>query len=66
MIKKYLRSGVMENGVAVKTEEGSPQVVHHREEIFPRCWQISILTSLTRNSTKEECHAFAMQTISCC
>ncbi len=25
MIKKYLRSGVMENGVAVKTEEGSPQ-----------------------------------------
>ena len=25
MIKRYLRSGVMENGVVVKTEEGSPQ-----------------------------------------
>ena len=25
MIKRYLKSGVMENGVAVKTEEGSPQ-----------------------------------------
>ena len=25
LIKKYLRSGVMENGVCVKTEEGSPQ-----------------------------------------
>ena len=25
MIKRYLRSGVMENGVIVKTEEGSPQ-----------------------------------------
>ena len=25
MIKRYLKSGVMENGVVVKTEEGSPQ-----------------------------------------
>lgn len=25
LIKKYLKSGVMENGVVVKTEEGSPQ-----------------------------------------
>ena len=25
MIRRYLRSGVMENGVVVKTEEGSPQ-----------------------------------------
>ena len=25
MVKRYLKSGVMENGVAVKTEEGSPQ-----------------------------------------
>ena len=25
LIKKYLKSGVMENGVCVKTEEGSPQ-----------------------------------------
>ena len=25
MIKRYLRSGVMENGVVIKTEEGSPQ-----------------------------------------
>ena len=25
MIKRYLRSGVMENGVVVETEEGSPQ-----------------------------------------
>ena len=32
MIKRYLKSGVMENGVVVKTEEGSPQ-----EEISPRC-----------------------------
>lgn len=25
LIKKYLKSGVMENGVICKTEEGSPQ-----------------------------------------
>ena len=25
MIKRYLKSGVMENGVVVRTEEGSPQ-----------------------------------------
>ena len=25
LIKKYLKTGVMENGVCVKTEEGSPQ-----------------------------------------
>ena len=25
MVKRYLRSGVMENGVVIDTEEGSPQ-----------------------------------------
>ena len=25
MIKRYLKSGVMENGVVMETEEGSPQ-----------------------------------------
>ena len=25
MVKRYLRSGVMENGVVTETEEGSPQ-----------------------------------------
>ena len=25
MVKRYLKGGVMENGVVVKTEEGSPQ-----------------------------------------
>ena len=25
MIKRYLKSGVMENGVVIDTEEGSPQ-----------------------------------------
>ena len=25
LVKKYLKSGVMENGVVCKTEEGSPQ-----------------------------------------
>ena len=31
LIKKYLKSGVMENGVCVKTEEGSPQGVKTEE-----------------------------------
>ena len=32
LIKRYLKSGVMENGVVIETEEGSPQ-----GEISPRC-----------------------------
>ena len=34
MVKRYLKSGVMENGVVTETEE-----VPRREEIYPRSWQ---------------------------
>lgn len=36
IIKRYLKSGVMENGVVVETEED-----RHKEEISRRYWQIS-------------------------
>lgn len=36
LIKKYLKSGVMENGVYCKTEEGSPQGA-----LYPHCSQTS-------------------------
>ncbi len=39
LIKRYLKSGVMENGVVMETEEGSPQV-HYAE--------LGIMTLMTR------------------
>ena len=44
MVKRYLRSGVMENGVFIETEEGSPQ------GIFLHCWQTSTSTSSIRST----------------
>lgn len=38
MVKRYLKSGVMENGVVIDTEEGSPQ-----------CWQTSTSMNLIRS-----------------
>ena len=38
MVKRYLRSGVMENGVVIDTEE-----------IFPHCWRMSTSTSSIRS-----------------
>ena len=43
LIKRFLKSGVMEDGLLVKTEEGSPQGAAHSV----RFWQISISTSST-------------------
>ena len=40
--KKYLKSGVMENGIVMRTDGGSPQ------GISLRCLPISILTNSTR------------------
>ena len=37
MIKRYLKSGVMEDGVVARTEKACP-----REEIAPRCWRMCI------------------------
>lgn len=45
IIKRYLKSGVMENGVVRATEEGSPQgglcLAPHKGEIYLRYWQTS-------------------------
>ena len=41
LIKKYLKSGVMENGIVMKTKEGSPQ----GGNLSPLCLPISILTN---------------------
>ena len=44
MVKRYLKSGVMENGVVIDTEEGSPQ-----GGICLRCWQTSTSMNLIRS-----------------
>ena len=46
LIKRYLKSGVMENGVVIKTEEGSPT----RRESYPLCSRISTSMSSTGSS----------------
>lgn len=43
MVKRYLKSGVVVDGVVVSTEEGSPQ-----GGIFLRFWRTSTSTSSTR------------------
>lgn len=43
LIKKYLKSGVMENGMVVRTEEGSPQ-----GGICLHYWQTSILINMIK------------------
>jgi len=62
MIKRYLKSGVMEDGVVTKTEEGSP----HKEGTYRPCWRISTSTNSTRSLRNEGCRASVMQTISSC
>lgn len=52
LIKRYLKSGVMEMGVVIKTEEGSPQ----RGNLSP-CSRISTSMSSTGSSWKEVSHA---------
>ena len=49
LVKKYLKSGVMENGVVVKTTSGSPQ----RGNLSPLLANI-YLKNLTRNLQGEE------------
>ena len=48
-IKRYLKSGVMENGVVMETEEGSPQggnISPLLANIYPVCLQFKILSFL--------------------
>ena len=44
LIKRYLKSGVMENGVVIDTEKA-----HRKVEIYRHCWQMSTSMSSTRN-----------------
>ena len=60
-IKRFLKSGVMEDGVVVDSEEGSPQ----GGNLSPY-WQMSILMSLTKNSKREVFRSYTMQMISFC
>ena len=45
LIKRYLKSGVMENGVAIDTEEGSPQGGLCRARHKPPYDEINVMTS---------------------
>ena len=36
LIKRYLKSGVMENGVVIDTEEGSPPVSYTHLDVYKR------------------------------
>ncbi len=47
LIKRYLKSGVMENGWSLTQRKA-----HHKEEIYPHYWRISISMSLTRNTKR--------------
>jgi hypothetical protein len=42
LIRAYLESGVMINGVVMETEEGTPQVDHCRRCCPISCWSIWI------------------------
>ena len=50
MIKRYLKSGVMENGVVVKTEEGSPQGGLCRARHNPPYDEIDVMPRYVQNS----------------
>ncbi len=60
-IKRYLKSGVMENGVVMETEEGSPQ----GGNLSPAGKHLSEM-SLTRSIRNGELYLSVMQTTSCC
>ena len=45
LIKRYLKSGVMENGVVIDTEEGSPQGDLCRARHKPPYDEINVMTS---------------------
>ena len=61
MVKRYLKSGVMENGVVMETEEGSPQ----GGNLSP-CLPMSISMSSTGSSKGEVYHVSVMRMTSYC
>ena len=60
-IKRYLKSGVMENGVVTKQRKVRP-----KEETYHHYWQISTSTSLTTSYSSEVCLWFATLMILYC
>ena len=61
LIKRFLKSGVMEGDTLVATNEGSPQGGNPRP-----CWQTSTSTSLIRNLRAEGFQRSVTQTTSYC